>query len=122
MPETYTDIDAYIATFPDDVQGVLEDVRRAMHAAVPGAGEAISYQMPTITLDGRSLVHFAAWKEHLGLYPLPAGPADLEADLAPYRASEGTARFRYDQPVPFALIGRLAAALAAERGSGARGS
>ncbi|HYN76132.1 MAG TPA: DUF1801 domain-containing protein [Candidatus Limnocylindria bacterium] len=121
MPETYADIDAYIATFPDEVQDVLEDVRRAIHAAVPGATEAISYHMPTITLDGRSLVHFAAWKQHLGLYPLPDGPADLEADLAPYRASEGTARFPYDQPVPYALIGRLAASLAAERGRGAHG-
>ncbi len=115
MATKYASIDAYIATFADEVREVLEEVRRVIHASVPGSGESISYQMPTITLDGRSLVHFAAWKHHLGMYPLPIGDPELQRVLEPYRAGEGTARFRYRDPIPYDLIGQLAVTLVNER-------
>jgi len=108
-------IDDYISSFPEDVQAVLGEVRRAIRDAVPGAGETIKYQMPTITLDGRSVVHFAAWKHHIGLYPLPAVDGPLEQQIAPYDTGRGTARFRLDEPVPYDLIGRLAAMLVEHR-------
>jgi uncharacterized protein YdhG (YjbR/CyaY superfamily) len=114
-------IDDYIRSCPEPVRPVLEGIRQALHRAVPNAEEKISYQMPTITLDGQSLVHFAAWKHHIGLYPLPnldatgvAGDT-LAADLQPYDTAKGTARFPLDRPVPYELIERLAARLVEQR-------
>jgi uncharacterized protein YdhG (YjbR/CyaY superfamily) len=115
MTNRYASIDEYIASFPDDARAVLETVRRTAHGAVPDAGEKISYQMPTITRGGRNLVHFAAWKNHLSIYPVPAGDADFERDIAPYLSGKGTARFQFDEPIPYDLIGRLVALLAQTR-------
>ena len=111
-------IDDYISSQPPEVQELLNEIRRAIHDAVPGAGERISYQMPTITLDGSSLVHFAAWKHHIGLYPLPEADDQLVAELAPYSTGQGTARFPLDQPVPYELIARVAQQLAQQREPG----
>jgi uncharacterized protein YdhG (YjbR/CyaY superfamily) len=69
-------VDEYLAGLPDPARAHLAGIRAAVHAAVPGAGETISYAMPTFTLDGRAFVHVSAWKEHAGLYPLPELPAD----------------------------------------------
>ncbi len=115
MAPSFADIDAYIATFPADVQLILEEVRGTLHTAVPDAGETISYQMPTITLDGRSLVYFAAWKNHLGMYPIPAADGPLEARIAPYRAATDSVRFPYRQPIPYELIAEIAALLVERR-------
>ncbi|MET0458936.1 MAG: DUF1801 domain-containing protein [Ilumatobacteraceae bacterium] len=112
MATKFTSVDDYIAAAAADVRPVLEDILRTMHEVVPGAGETIKYDMPTLTLDGRSVVHVAAWKHHIGLYPLPAGDPALAAELAPYDTGKGTARFPLDQPIPVELIGRITAALA----------
>lgn len=110
-------VDDYIRSCPEAVRPVLEEIRQAVHRAVPGAGETMSYQMPTITLNGRSLVHFAAWKHHIGFYPLPTADGELASALAPYSTGKGTARFPLDQPVPTDLIERLAVRLAEQQGS-----
>ena len=115
MAESFETVDAYISSFPDDVQQVLEDVRQALHAGAPGAAERISYQIPTLTLDGRSLVHFAGWKRHVSLYPGPEGDADLDRALAPYRSGRGTLRFPLSDPMPLDLIGRIARCLVDQR-------
>jgi len=115
MSAKFTTIDEYISALPDDVAEIIEDVRQAIRKAVPDAGERISYQMPTITLDGTSLVHFAAWKHHIGLYPLPTADDVLATELAPYNTGKGTARFPLDEPIPYDLIARLAALLVARR-------
>ncbi|MFF0271658.1 iron chaperone [Kribbella sp. NPDC004536] len=104
-------VDEYIATFPPEVREVLENVRRTIHAAVPGAGEKISYQIPTITLDGTSLLHFSAWKSHLALYPIPP----IDEDLTPYRSGKGTLKFPFDKPIPYDLITRISQAFVAAR-------
>ncbi len=111
-------IDDYISSQPGEVQEILTEIRRVIHSAVPGAGERISYQMPTITLDGSSLVHFAAWKRHIGLYPLPPADEAFAAELAPYDTGKGTARFSLDQPMPYDLIARIADRLAKQREPG----
>ena len=98
----------YIGSFPAGVQPILEQVRRAILDAVPGAGETISYHMPTITLGGRPLLHFAGWKHHISLYPAPAGDDALERRLAPYRSARSTLRFPLSQPVPYDLIAQVA--------------
>ncbi len=115
MAESFETVDAYIASFPDDVRQSLEAVRQTLHAAVPGAGERISYQIPTLTLDDRSLVHFAGWKRHLSLYPGPDGDADLERELAPYRSGRGTLRFPLNEPMPLDVIARVARCLVDQR-------
>ena len=109
---TFDTVDDYIASFPAATQRVLEDVRRAMHSAVPGAGETISYDIPTLTLDGRAVVYFAGWKRHVSVYPVPDGDAELEAALAPYRSGASTAKFPLTEPVPYELIARIATLLA----------
>jgi uncharacterized protein YdhG (YjbR/CyaY superfamily) len=98
----------YIASFPADVRPVLEDVRRAILGAVPGAGEAISYGIAAITLDGSPLLYFAGWKRHVSLYPVPAGDADFERRLEPYRSAKSTLKFPLREPVPADLIADVA--------------
>ena len=74
----------YIGSFPAGVQPILEQVRRAILDAVPGAGETISYQIPTITLGGKRILYFAGWKHHISLYPAPRGDDAFERQLGPY--------------------------------------
>jgi uncharacterized protein YdhG (YjbR/CyaY superfamily) len=109
---TFTSVDDYIASFPPDVQDVLQEVRRTIHAAVPGAGEKISYDIPTITLEGRSVVYFAGWKRHVSVYPVPAGDEAYEALVAPHRSGAGTAKFPLNKPIPHDVIAAIASRLA----------
>ena len=99
-----TTIDAYIAAFPQDVQAILQQVRQAIHEAVPGLGETMSYGMPTFTLNGKYLVYIAAHKKHIGLYPAPTGVEEFQEAVARYGGGKGTLKFPCDQPMPFDLI------------------
>ncbi len=103
QPQT---IDEYIAGFPQDVQEILEKVRLTIRAAAPDAAEKISYQMPTFFLKG-NLVHFAAFKNHIGFYPAPTGIEEFEAELSAYVGGKGSVRFPIDQPMPLDLISRI---------------
>ena len=100
------DIDAYIAGFPPDVRKLLERIRREIRKAAPGATEAIKYRMPTFVLNG-NLVHFAAFKEHIGFYPTPSAKEEFAADIERYGGGKGTMRFPLDEPVPYDLIRRI---------------
>jgi uncharacterized protein YdhG (YjbR/CyaY superfamily) len=111
MPQHPATIDDYIASLPEDVQPVLQAVRRSIRAALPDAEERIRYGMPAIMLDERYAVHFAGWKKHIGLYPVPVLPEPLEAEIAPYRTHKDTVKFVYARPIPYDLIERLAAEL-----------
>ncbi len=102
----FTSIDEYIATFPAEIQKILEEVRAAIKVAAPEAEEKISYQMPTFFLKG-NLVHFAAFKHHLGFYPAPTGIEAFARDLAPYKGAKGSVQFPLDQPMPLDLIARI---------------
>ena len=99
-------IDAYIAVFPEDVQAILQQVRRTIHEAAPEATEAISYQMPTFKLHG-NLVHFGAFKNHIGFYPVPSGMAAFEEELAAYKQGKGSVQFPLNKPMPLDLIRRI---------------
>ncbi|MEV0298690.1 DUF1801 domain-containing protein [Nocardia sp. NPDC050710] len=109
-------IDAYIAGFPENVRTVLDDIRRTLHRTLPDAEEVISYDIPTLKLNGRNVVHFAGWKEHVSLYPIPDGDETFEAAIEPYRAGKGTLKFRLGKPVPYDLIAQVATRLAARAG------
>ncbi|MEV0787670.1 DUF1801 domain-containing protein [Kribbella sp. NPDC050459] len=115
MGTRFGGVDEYIASFPADVRAALEEVRRTVHAAVPGAGEKISYQIPTITVDGKALLYFSGWKAHIAIYPIPPVDDDLSAALDPYRSGKGTLKFPLAKPIPYNLISRLAKAFVQAR-------
>ena len=99
-------IDEYIAGFPPDVQELLEKVRLTIRTAAPDAEEKISYQIPTFTLKG-NLVHFAAYKNHIGFYPASSGIQAFKQELSIYEGFKGTVRFPLDKPIPFDLISEI---------------
>jgi uncharacterized protein YdhG (YjbR/CyaY superfamily) len=99
-------IDEYIADFPEDVQEILEKIRLTIRNAAPDAEETIKYQMPTFTLKG-NLVHFAAYKKHIGLYPAPSGIEKFKDELSAYKGAKGSVRFPLNQPIPYNLIGEI---------------
>lgn len=99
-------IDEYIAAFPEDIQTKLREIRRVIHETVPEATEKISYQMPTFYLNG-NLVHFAAFKKHIGFYPAPTGLDAFKEEIAKYPNSKGAVQFPLDQPIPFDLVRRI---------------
>ena len=101
-------VDAYIAAQPAAVQPMLNEMRALVHRAAPQAAESISYDMPTYKLGDQRLVYFAAWKQHIGLYGLPAAVLDqFEAEVNPYRQPKGTLQIPYNQPLPVELIENL---------------
>jgi uncharacterized protein YdhG (YjbR/CyaY superfamily) len=99
------DLDDYIAGFPDDVQKILEKIRKTIKKA-PRAQEKISYKMPAFALDG-DLIYFAAFKKHIGIFPPVRGDAKLNKELSRYRGEKGNLKFPLDEPIPYDLIGRL---------------
>ena len=99
-------IDEYIAAFPEDVQVMLAELRATIQAAAPAAEEKISYQMPTFALNG-NLVHFAAFKNHIGLYPAPTGLEAFQEELSVYKTGKGSVQFRIDQPLALDLIRKI---------------
>jgi uncharacterized protein YdhG (YjbR/CyaY superfamily) len=103
---TPKDIDEYITRFPEDIQEILERIRTTIKEAAPEADERISYQMPTFTLEG-NLVHFAAYKNHIGFYPTPSGIEEFEEELSPYVGGKGTVKFPLDKPIPYDLITKI---------------
>jgi uncharacterized protein YdhG (YjbR/CyaY superfamily) len=100
------DIDQYIATFPTEVQMVLEKVRQTIRDAAPDAKETISYQMPAFKQHG-ILVYFAAWTKHIGLYPPISGVKTLERAVARYAGPKGNLQFPLNEPIPYDLIERI---------------
>src|SRR5438105_3271852 len=99
-------MDDYIETFPEDVQIILEKIRRAIRKAAPEAEEAISYQMPAFKLDDdKILVYFAAFKNHVGLYPPP--PKEFKKETSPYEGPKGNLKFPIDRPIPLGLVKRI---------------
>jgi len=109
MPATRTapkNMDEYIAACAPEVRAILERIRRTVRNAVPDAQETISYRMPTFTLHG-VLVHFAAFKKHIGFYPPVRGDAKLQKAIATYAGEKGNLQFPLDQPIPYGLIERI---------------
>jgi len=103
-----TTVDEYIAAFPPEVRRILQRVRRVARAAAPEAREVISYRMPALKQNG-VLVYFAAFKNHIGLYPPIKGDADIAKAIAPYAGEKGNLRFPFDEPIPYDLIARITA-------------
>ncbi len=102
----FTSIDEYIAAFPKETQKILKELRATIKAAAPNAEEKISYQMPTFFLNG-NLIHFAAFKNHIGLYPTPSGTEAFQKEIAKYKAAKGSIQLPLDEPMPLKLISRI---------------
>lgn len=98
-------IDEYIAACPSEVQAILEHIRKTIRQAAPEAEEAIKYQMPTFVLHG-NLIHFAAYKKHIGMYP-PVRDPTLKVEVAIYEGEKGALRFPFEKSIPLDLIGRI---------------
>jgi uncharacterized protein YdhG (YjbR/CyaY superfamily) len=101
-----TTIDEYIAAFPQDIQQILQQVRATIKEAAPEAKETISYAMPAFTFHG-NLIYFAGYKNHIGLYPTPAGIDEFKDDLSRYKGAKGSVQFPLDEPMPLDLITRI---------------
>lgn len=102
----FTTIDEYIASCPQAVRATLQTLRQTIQEEAPDAAETINYQMPTFTYHG-NLVHFAAFKNHIGFYPTPSGIDVLGDEVAQYKAGKGTLQFPLDEPLPVPLIRKI---------------
>ncbi|WP_330475311.1 iron chaperone [Terrabacter sp. C0L_2] len=109
MAPRFASVDDYIASYPEETRTQLAEVRRTIYDAAPHAREKISYGMATFTVDGKPLIYYAGWKNHVGLYPVPTGDAAFERAIAPYRRAKDTVRFPINRPVPLELISQITA-------------
>ena len=100
------EIDKYISTFPKEIQIILEQVRATIRKAAPGAEETIKYAIPTFVLNG-NLVHFAAFKNHIGFYPVPSGIKAFKEELSNYKQGKGSIQFPLNKPMPLSLITKI---------------
>lgn len=114
-------IDEYIAAFPEEVQGTLQQIREAIQEAAPDAEESISYDMPTFNLNGTYLIYFAGWKKHIALYPVDGKIAnELSEELMEYKGTKGSVHFPLNKPMPFDLIRKIVALRIAENARSTR--
>jgi uncharacterized protein YdhG (YjbR/CyaY superfamily) len=102
----FDNIDIYIASFPEETRKLLEEIRATIRKAAPEAKETINYGMPTFTLKG-NLVHFAAFKNHIGFYPTPSGIEAFKKDLSAYEGAKGSVKFPLVKPIPLDLISKI---------------
>ncbi len=100
-------VDNYISDFPEEIQSILEKIRTTIRKAAPGALEMISYGIPAFKFQGKPLVYFAAFKNHIGFYPTPKGIEEFEKELSVYKQGKGSVQFPIDKPIPLKLIGKI---------------
>lgn len=105
-PTQPTSINQYIAAFPPDIQSMLKKLRATIRKAAPAAEETISYRIPTFRLKG-NLVHFAAFKKHIGFFPTASGISHFKDELSSYKGAKGSVQFPFDKPIPYGLISRI---------------
>ena len=107
-PKTdFQSIDEYIAACPEQSQERLQQIRAVVKKLAPKATERISYQIAAFELNGKNIIHFAGWKKHISLYPVPAGSEAFERQIKPYVSDKGTVKFPLDEPLPLKLIEKI---------------
>jgi uncharacterized protein YdhG (YjbR/CyaY superfamily) len=99
-------IDDYFKNTPKNIRPILTKIRTIVHKEVPTATETIKYQLPTFVLNGKNLVHFGAFKNHIGFYPTPSGIEKFKKELSKYKCSKGSVQFPFDD-VPYDLVQRI---------------
>jgi uncharacterized protein YdhG (YjbR/CyaY superfamily) len=103
----YTTIDEYISDFPKEVQEIMQNLRKIVNELAPEVEEAISYQMPTFKLKKKTVVHFAAFSKHIGVYPMPSGIEAFKEQLSKYESGKGSVRFPLNKPIPYDLFKQI---------------
>lgn len=104
-----TTLQGYIDSFPQEVRAILEEVRHTIKQAAPEAEEAISYAIPTFKLNGKNLIHFAAFKNHIGFYATPTGHKAFDKELSKYKQGKGSVQFPLNETMPLELIKKIVA-------------
>ena len=104
MPNAF---DEFISNYPQDVQTILQKIRALIQKSAPGAEETIGYGIPTFKLNGKNLVHFSAFKEHIGFYPTPTGIEKFKKELSAYEGAKGSVKFPLNKPIPYTLITKI---------------
>jgi uncharacterized protein YdhG (YjbR/CyaY superfamily) len=102
-------VDEYIMTFPEEVQVLLNQIRTIIRECAPEAVESLAYQMPSYKTNGRPLIYFAAFKNHIGFYATPSGHSEFAKELSKYKQGKGSVQFPFDKPIPFDLIRQIVA-------------
>lgn len=100
-------IDQFISKYPSEVKTILQKIRAVIQRSAPGAEEAMAYGIPTFRLNGKNLVHFSAFKEHIGFYPTPTGIEKFKKELSAYEGAKGSVKFPLNKPIPYALITKI---------------
>jgi uncharacterized protein YdhG (YjbR/CyaY superfamily) len=100
-------VNEYIAKFPQDTQKILEQIRGTVKKAAPDADESISYGMPALKTNGKPLVYFAAFANHIGFYATPTGHSEFAKELSKYKQGKGSVQFPIDKPMPLSLISKI---------------
>lgn len=103
----FTSIDEYIAACPEGTRERLQEIREAIKKIAPEAKEKISYQIAAFELNGKNLIHFAGWKKHVSLYPIPAGDETFESEVSRYADGKGTVKIPLDEPMPMKLVRKI---------------
>ncbi len=103
----FTTIDEYIESFPENTRLLLEKIRETVRKAAPDAVESISYEIPTFKLNGKRLVYFGGWKDHVGFYSIPRGDPVFRKQVAPFETDKGALKFPIDKPFPYDLLKKL---------------
>lgn len=120
MQQKFETVPQYIASFPPEVQEILNKIRAVIREKAPDAVEGFSYDMPAYKTHGRPLVYFAAFKGHIGFYATPSGHQEFDKELRKYKRGKGSVQFPLDQPIPYDLIGQIVAFRAWENGEKTR--
>jgi uncharacterized protein YdhG (YjbR/CyaY superfamily) len=107
VTKKFETIEEYIESFPKDVQMILNKLRDTVRKAAPRATESISYDMPTFKIEGKRLVYFSAWKNHIGFYSIPKGDKTFRRQISPYQGEKGSLRFSLEKPIPYDLVSKI---------------
>ncbi|MEE4177078.1 MAG: DUF1801 domain-containing protein [Bacteroides sp.] len=107
MRQEFSTVDQYIASFPPEVQEILNKIRAIIREKAPDAWEGISYDMPAYKTHGKVLVYFAGFKHHIGFYATPSGHAEFARELSQFKQGKGSVQFSLNQPIPYELIGQM---------------
>ena len=107
MKSNFTSVDEYIAACPEETHERLQEIRAAIKKLAPDAKEKISYQIAAFELNGKNIIHFAGWKKHISLYPIPVGDEAFESEVSRYADGKGTMKLPLDEPMPMKLVNKV---------------
>jgi uncharacterized protein YdhG (YjbR/CyaY superfamily) len=103
----FTSINEYVSTLPENAQKAMKEIIAVIKTMVPDAEEHISYNMPAFKVNGDFFIHFSAWKNHIGMYPIPEGNEAFQKAVLKYKGAKSSMNFPLDKPMPLKLIAKV---------------